>query len=181
MANSTAVVVRDTRLVAVAMFAAAVEWPAGVGPVGRRAWYRLPTSVAGVVPVTRVAREVVREAGRNIRDGSMSVGHRSVERTVGRRAAVCDGTVCDGTASSGCGESSRADGVGRRDTRTGWAAPADSDVPVSGAPGAAAEEPGTGDWPKPAATGNTTAATTDDTGPASDSRGTRAVSEPRSI
>lgn len=180
-ANSTAVAVPDTRPAAAAIVAAAAGGPVGVGPVGRRAWCRLPTSVVGAVPVTRAARGAVRAAGRNTRDGSTWAGHRSVERMAGPRAAVYDETVCDGTASSGCGESSRAGGAGRRDTRTGSAAPADSGGPVPGALGVAAEAPDTGDWPKREATGSTTAATTDGTGPGSDNRGTRAVSGLTSI
>jgi hypothetical protein len=65
-------------------------------------------------------------------------------------------------ASYGCDGSSRAGGVARRDTRTGLVAPAGSGGPAPEAVGAA----GTGDWPMLVATGSTTAAAADGTGPA---------------
>jgi len=97
-------------------------------------------------------------------------------RKVVQPAAVCGGMVCGGTASYGCDGSSRAGGVALRGTRTDLAAPEGSGGPELGMVGAA----GTGDWPMPAATGSTTAAMADGTGPAAGT-GNRAVSAPTSI
>jgi len=76
-----------------------------------------------------------------------------------RLAAVGDGTVCGGTASRGVGTASfgcdgsswAGGGAVQRGTRTGW-----MEAPARG----------TGDSLTPVATGSTTSATVDGTGPA---------------
>lgn len=133
----------------VAAAAAAVAGADG-DPVGHRAWWP-PTFVAGVRwGIRAAAQAVVQAADRNTRGNTWAV-HRPA-CTVVRPAAFCGGKVCGGTASCGCDGSNRADGVARRDRRTGSAAPAGSGP----APGAAAVAAGTGGSLKPAATGSRT-------------------------
>lgn len=142
--------------------------------------------VAAVVRVTRVVRVVVRAADRSTRGDSTRRAQRRLARMVVPRVADDGGTVCDGTASSGCGGSTRAGGAVHRGTRTGW--PPVAVVPAgvgSGAwapLGAGAEVAGTGGWPKPAATGSTTATLTGGKAAlGAGNRGNRAVSAPTSI
>lgn len=137
--------------------------------------------VAILVAVARAAAAAAEAADRSTRDGSTWAVRRKA-RTAVRPAVVGDGTtmVCDGTANFGCDGSNRVDGADRpADTpRTGWLVPGGSG-PVLAVVAAA----GTGGWPKPAATGSTTAAAAvvDDMGPVVDNGRNRAASVPTSI